>query len=910
MQKGKNLNVIPRVPTRRISKTQGAQKMAGIDALKKFYVFVQAKGGWGAVSSAADNGGNKNGVVDKQELNKYLQDNFVDYEAHDFESIWAHIDTVRTGNITKGVENLGALDDGEAGKIQQQAEKFEDIINALKAKLNGLGLNFTSISNDDLLYTAAAILAGENHPDLGDTHIEQVILHAALSVIPQVMLKNLGKQYANGLKDIDGGKYVLSEDKNLTDIINNYIGTITNINQLNNVENKVKDIIVAYLATAGLIWEYQAPNDLESNYQYGQGDPNAPINNLQKARLLTAFEAALKTNSLADNPLFNEFTDFADALKQTVSIYLDVQKDAWESMTQQEFWSLYGVTEQGSDFHNMWVLQNNAVAIEAIQKDFYYSDACGKLRNLILIGGLGDSVVDYEGEWSQFYGANGSNWWNYVAPNSDPYDNPVNNPQWTENDPKRFAAILYYYSGFGALGPDGLDNLFDTNNKDKLNRWLQNAYCDIFKHPEKYGLTEDQLKTLSRPALQNAVMKYFKDNMEELLNDFGYSEYEIAYVLANNAMQAANIVNGNASVDPTGAYGSYSGQDIEDYAQEFVDYVKKTYSDSEVLDALKDLQSAISDHSIKTMKGDEVNALMRKVLDAIDNTLKDDEPPEVPPTPEEINFDNIDYDNVECSNWYYETKNAMYADFANLKSQLKALVGDSITDAEFEAIWKQSFEGTYTFSSGTCCYYHAEEFKNPDGTIKVEAKAKQIVENFKKAYESIKDGTYLDSFNPNYKQGEIRMANSPSSLLCVAIKDGDDWVKAVNRLCARQNALIENDIIPKWPGESCGYTKEQWENALQKLKDRLWLALSAASQMSWHGLDNDEKEQQDEGNNFTFFKSSSQSTARDHNFTTSSPTGLYISCDEDNTSSGQNSYNEYYFRYDANKLWELFKSYL
>ena len=114
-----------------------------MDVTQKFYVFVQAKGGWASVKDAADgctNRGTKNGIVEKEELYNWLSSNYTDFEAHDFETIWANIDTVQTGNITKGIENLGALDEKEAGNVSSKADKYGRYIEAVKRVLEGLSI--------------------------------------------------------------------------------------------------------------------------------------------------------------------------------------------------------------------------------------------------------------------------------------------------------------------------------------------------------------------------------------------------------------------------------------------------------------------------------------------------------------------------------------------------------------------------------------------------------------------------------------------------------------------------------------------------------------------------------------------------------------------------------------------------
>ena len=94
--------------------------MADTAIIQKFYVFVQAKGGWGGIVNAADKNthyGNNDGIVAKGELNSYLKDNYVDYDMYDFETIWANIDTIQTGKIEgTNLEDLGRIDDKEKEK--------------------------------------------------------------------------------------------------------------------------------------------------------------------------------------------------------------------------------------------------------------------------------------------------------------------------------------------------------------------------------------------------------------------------------------------------------------------------------------------------------------------------------------------------------------------------------------------------------------------------------------------------------------------------------------------------------------------------------------------------------------------------------------------------------------------------
>ena len=257
------------------------------DSISRVYQFLAKQGNWDNKADA-----NGDGAVTKTEFRNYMEDNFewdgtpTDSEKNDLiNSFWNTIDTNQSGKISgTNLKNKNALDSKEIANMENKIEMYE-ILNDFTSKLsapNGISDSLgwkKSVSESLGSLVEEFIKEGGKAEDL-EAYLEENSQSIERKATADFFASEYLSQVAGDmLKDLD---YYYNDDATLNEIINNYINnSIPEDASFEDIQNEIKEIINAYLATAGLGEGSDSAFDLS---QYGYSQQNgSKLNDLQKA---------------------------------------------------------------------------------------------------------------------------------------------------------------------------------------------------------------------------------------------------------------------------------------------------------------------------------------------------------------------------------------------------------------------------------------------------------------------------------------------------------------------------------------------------------------------------------------------------------------------------------------------------
>ena len=255
---------------------------------------------------------NDNGIVSKAEFKKFVNENFAEWNGEEggmpdadlINKFWSSLDTTKGGK-TNRVANTNNLHANEIeamnrkldayvtlGTFVEQNVKAPDFINNQAGWLRDVESDLSAIVEN--------LIKSGNIDDL-----ETELTNALPQVQNKVTAEYVVFEYQESLKDSlnDYPDYNISEDETLNKIISNYLLNLEGTEEPEDIETDIKDIIDAYLATAGL-----KENNNYSLDELSENEGNA-LNPLQKEVIKKGLKEA-NTNNM-DELLTQVFGDIS-----------------------------------------------------------------------------------------------------------------------------------------------------------------------------------------------------------------------------------------------------------------------------------------------------------------------------------------------------------------------------------------------------------------------------------------------------------------------------------------------------------------------------------------------------------------------------------------------------------------------
>lgn len=507
--------------------------------ISMFYLFVTKNGGFEQFKREADT--NHNETVQFNELYKYIESKseLKNISSDGRYRIWGDLDKFINGSNTDSTD--GVSEDGSlSGTEEEQFEFRVEVYGKMSAKIcsvigeitgNSAFANYSINENsleaeiiDEILASCGNKIErvpGYLNSSQAINDIRKFAVQGALFMVADQIYDNMGS-FIQGYDNYD-----FEKDDDLKSLVSNYIRTqnTTQGVDFGAVINNITSIVGKYLQTAGLAagQTYNAPD----GYEY-QGK----MNTLQ----LSVLEKNWR-NAIANDPNADEYEGFAEELyHNAIDTFIGKQVVVW--------------TDANSTTFNTY-----NISAGSIQQRFRNSEEMNMLSKVIELGGIEDDVIGYEGEWSDFYG--------------------------TDDEPERMASILFYFAGlnifsneefaqmFGgrtpgeyiAGGADGADSVYM--------KYLKLAFTDILNNLEEYGI--DNPTECTQKDLQNAILRYFKDHIRDILDEMGITdESTIINALYMNMFGTYDIIHNNK----TEAYGDYDISDLVRQAQEIISFAE------------------------------------------------------------------------------------------------------------------------------------------------------------------------------------------------------------------------------------------------------------------------------------------------------------------------------------------------
>ncbi len=549
---------------------------SGISA---FYLFVTKHGGFEQFKRDADT--NSNDTVQFNELYNYVMSNNQlsgIVSADDMYNIWRGLDVEITGNnpdASNSVSEDGSLNGTEEDRFKfrvtvygEMSAKVGDVVREIAGNSAFSGYNLNEDALEALVIDSILDACNGNiervsrylNTSQANSDIRKFVLQGALVMVSEKLYESMQSYVASY------NNYELKNDNDLKSLIKGYINTQTTTQgvDLNQIVNNLTNIIGKYMNTAGITTgqTYSAPVEWEGK-----------MNQLQLAVLETNWRNAI--NNIPEASQYNSFS--AELFENAIDTFIDAQKAIWTEASTNEF-STYNISAS------------------SIQSMFRDSDEMNILDHIVQMGEVADDVAGYEGNWSDFYG-DGS-----ASPNS-----------WMgENDPRRIAAVIFYFGGFNIFNNEEFSQLF---TQDVFMKYLKLAFKDITGNLEEYGISNTS--TCTQQDLQNAVLKYFKNNLRSILRDMGVTdESVITNALYMNFNGTYDIIHN----EKTENYGNYEIDELRTYAQTLVDYIVSKYgSNSEVAEVINEYYL----YEIENLDIDELKEGIDALMEAVRTSVSE-----------------------------------------------------------------------------------------------------------------------------------------------------------------------------------------------------------------------------------------------------------------------------------------------
>ena len=567
---------------------KGVKNMSGVT---NFYLFIAQQGGFERFKRDADT--NHNNVVQLNELFDYVQTNNIDASREDVYRIWNELDINLNGTNSLSndgqVSERGSLNATEEARMEKQIVVYgkittaiENVIRTISAEL----LDKYNITSDNLLGLAAETMISLYGLDaIADDSFDTVgAAKGAVAAAAQAMIKEGLLNHPNfktALQNLGLGDYDLAHDETLLDLIDNMTldHTTDNVNAfLWEFDSKVYYTIRWYMYGAGCA---NKPSQYEDDNSVAKWNDNNGLNPLQLAVITKKYQDAItvsKVNEACETLGLNlDFTDFSAELNTAIAQFIDEQINA------------QNVTFSTLNIQSNEILSNfmNSPAFKALQAVVEVSGEQQNILNKINNGEMGS--------WE--------NW------------NALSNSQ-----PVGLYRLLYFVTG---MHNEQMQKLLGTA---AFKTFLKEAYQEI--------LTQNPVPT-TQQEVNMALMRYFRANIETILEAAGFSDEEMMQALYQNVMGNCN------QADPSHAnWGTATLEDAKTAAKKYVYCVSVNYAEAIAeVDAL----SGSPIEKINNMTTvDEVKNAIEALRTAVQTLINNTPPtPPGPPTPQTVNF-NLD----------------------------------------------------------------------------------------------------------------------------------------------------------------------------------------------------------------------------------------------------------------------------
>lgn len=421
----------------------------------KFYRFLasfESKGGWEKV---ADSYGKEDGTVIKSEFRSFMNAEWNGNENGELtndliNSFWKKIDTNTSATKISGtnLKNLNALDGNEMANLDKKLEvyvQFDQFIAdniAIPDALSKTGSQWKADVIDELTAKVEEFIkAGAN----GD--LEEILFEALPSIANKNTAEYCAVEYQEQLKNgllADYPDYKVADDDTLQALIKNYVDSIDGETDDSQIMDEIKDIMNAYLATAGigegseydlssLGYDASKLNDIQLTVivQTIKKDLSAEASKYEGFE--TYFEAAVQKfvdRKLSEGGNFEDLvkssSDFAKSPEKTqldnvVSVkntYSDIKASTDKNSFYQKLVAKFGQTLADKIANNERYLDayNNIIS-DAIDKvnsgeltmdkvEAYILEQIGANLNSFFANGLGDmSIEDLNNTYNKLYEA-------------------------------------------------------------------------------------------------------------------------------------------------------------------------------------------------------------------------------------------------------------------------------------------------------------------------------------------------------------------------------------------------------------------------------------------------------------------------------------------------------------------------
>ena len=304
----------------------------------------------------------------------------------------------------------------------------------------------------------------------------------------------------------------------------------------------------------------------------------------------------------------------------------------------------------------------------------------------------------------------------------------------------------------GVLRSNVRNAIFDKYNND------YNEIAKLFVD----GTLKDEIEQIARDTVKDMIFEeqcnqqIFKDKLEE----YGLGDYDLAAdadlqrfleeqwkeISLRNKWDYDNYHGGDESTATINT-GKHCHYDLLSFAWMAMGVIRNYLKDAGIdiaannPDITGEFALANSQYGHWYVTCEDLGITNSKLKQAVENSGVSPTGSDDPPTPEnEVNFDYIDYQCLDSiGNNDYRSWKDFHDLLPKLKKQLKNLVGNTLTDNEFNQMWNNSFSGMYETTSP----HHGQEtqlkftaeYCNSDGSVDTSKVAHAIVNNFKNLYD-------------------------------------------------------------------------------------------------------------------------------------------------------------------------------